>query len=86
MREGGDFVVKRQRPVEIPGGNGGDHSLGVQLHRTRRIAIGRLLMDAQVLDGFQLLLGKHPLLPVDMGGGPFLDNHGFSLPFHGIDN
>ena len=86
MREGGDFIVQRQRLVKIPGGNGCNHSLGVQLQRTRRIAVGGLLVDAQVLNGFQFLLGKHPLLTVYMGGGPFFDNHGFSLPFQRMND
>ena len=75
MGEGGDFVVQRQRPVKIPCGNGGDHGLGVQLQRAGRIAEGGLLMDTQVFCGLQFLLGEHPLLAVDMGGGPFFDDH-----------
>ena len=32
-------------------------------------------MDAQMLSGFQLFLGEHPLLAVNMGGGPFFNDH-----------
>ena len=80
MREGGDFIVQRQRLVKIPGGNSGDYGLGVQLQRTRRIAVGGLLVDAQVLNGFQFLLGKHPLLTVYMGGGPFFNDQRCHIP------
>ena len=68
--EGGDFVIERQRPVKVPLRDCGSHGLGVQFQGARRIAVRGLLMDAQVLDGFQLLLGEHPLLAVNMGGGP----------------
>ena len=67
MGKGSDFVIKRQRPVKISPGDGGDHGLGVQLQGTGGVAVGRLLVDTQVLDGFQLLLGEHPFLAVNMG-------------------
>ena len=75
MREGGDLFIELECLVEISCGNGCHHGLGIQLQRTGGVAVGRLLMDAQMLSCFQLLLGKQPLLAVYMGGGTFLYNH-----------
>ena len=33
-----------------------------------------------MLPGFQLLLGEHPLLAVNMGGGPFFNHHTGHFP------
>ena len=75
MGEGGDLLIKRPGPVKIPGCHSGGHGFRVQLQRAGGIAVGRLLMDAQMLSGFQLFLGEHPLLAVNMGGGPFFNDH-----------
>ena len=78
MGQGGDFFVEPQGLVKIPLGNGQGHGLGIQLQRTSGTTVGRLFMDTQMLPGFQLLLGKHPLLPVNMGRSPFFQDHGIT--------
>ena len=78
MGQGGDFFVEPQGLVKIPLGNGLGHGLGIQLQRTCGTTVGGLFMDTQMLPGFQFLFGKHPLLPVNMGGGPFFQDHGIT--------
>ena len=73
--EGGDFFVEPPGLLESPGGHMGNQGLDVQLQGTGGAAIGRLLVDAQMLPGFQLFFGEQPLLVIDVGGGPFFKAH-----------
>ena len=73
--EGGDFFVQAPGLLEFPGGHMGNQGLDVQLQGAGGAAIGRLLVDAQMLPGFQLFFGEQPLLVIDVGGGPFFKAH-----------